>query len=308
MTLARTLSALRSALFESLTEKPESAGTANPVPVSQPVAAMQEERPRRARRRQEPAWQDEEEQPRRRKAAVGEHLWILGAAGGALAALLLGVLVLVFVLARTAPDPVAVAPNGTEAPSHELWQPDRDVKPPPPPVKNQAPPPVPAKQPEAPPVNEAAPAPVKREGTKIYLTDLKESHLKGGMSWLGRQGKLPNGRPASVSGRPTPKGVTQHPLGASPPEWVASVKYTLGGRATAFQTWAAVDDSSNPPPSYEYAVLGDDRVLWRSTIIARGKPEEIVLNLRGVQVLELRVAARPFYAVWVDPCIWVKEP
>jgi hypothetical protein len=92
-----------------------------------------------------------------------------------------------------------------------------------------------------------------------------------------------------------------------PPEWRAAVRYNLGGKATAFQTWAAVHDRSALPPEYEYTVLGDGKVLWNSKTVTPRKPTLVLLNVREVQELELRVGGRPFYAVWVDPCVWVKD-
>jgi serine/threonine protein kinase len=196
-----------------------------------------------------------------------------------------------------------------------VWVLGEPITPPAPPPPPPTPPPTkpPEKPPEKPPVKPSeepsVKPPVKPEGTKAYLTDLKESEVKGGMSWLGRSGNLPTvgKKPVSINGRPAPKALSMEPISIE----AARVTYHLRNMATALETWAAIDDSSRASGTgYTFTVLGDGKELWKSTTVVKGKTEHVLVDLRGVDVLQLQVAGNGprTYGVWIDPCVWVRDP
>src|SRR5262249_54309363 len=90
----------------------------------------------------------------------------------------------------------------------------------------------------------------------------------------------------------------------------ASARYRLAGTATAFEAKVAINDGSSfPPRGVYFEVFGDGKPLWKSLLVKRDTgPEECVVDVTGVDILELRVTAegneKEALAVWVDPFVW----
>ena len=254
--------------------------------------------PRKEKRTSRSGWVSrwEEEERSRRKDPTQEGLamlvgplplwvWVTGGLG-----LLLLVMsgLLIMASALRAPVGPLSPPGGTASTPLALWTPE------------------PGSRNVSPSAGTAPPLPpgvltIKREGTPTFLTDLKEIKISG-TAWLAKNGKMPMGEPMLVSGKKTPKGLCVE-TGEE-----AIVEYGCWGKATGFQTWAAIDDYSvDPPLNFAFIVLGDGRELWRATIVTKGKPQPCVVDLTGVQILQLRlVSKKGFHAVWIDPCVWLK--
>jgi S1-C subfamily serine protease len=146
-------------------------------------------------------------------------------------------------------------------------------------------------------------------GARAYLVDLPESGVKQGPWPLGKgiTGD-PNKTPISFGGKAFPKGLGLHP--GSPPA-PSSVQYSLGGLATVFQARVAFDDTNRGLKTGDtvFQVFGDGKLLWQSKpITTRGEFDECVVDVKGVQSLELRVAVVTgtgygAHAVWLDPVL-----
>ena len=137
-----------------------------------------------------------------------------------------------------------------------------------------------------------------------YLADLPEFDVKAGPWPFTKKGTGKDGKiPIAIAGVASPKG-----LGMAPPNRsYAAVKYRLDGKAILFKVRVALNDSvdrSLAPAVFE--VLGDGKSLWKSNPISQSKkPQECMVNVVGVEVLELRVHAQGshfnVHAVWAEP-------
>jgi serine/threonine protein kinase len=252
----------------------------------------------RRRRTREDDWDEDdgdedEDRPLRPNNIPG---WVWGVAGGGVAVLFLLVGLV-----------VALAGRGRKATAEtsqaEIQSPQ---------LPEQNPPAVPRPDPGPQPfrvippdVQPPRPVPGPGEGEKVYLTDLKEREVRGGLKNLGKHGKIwPGVQKAMVNSKEVPRGLCQAPISIE----AASVKYDLGRRYTVLETQAAINDSSPPAPGFVYSVHGDGKELWSASTVTRGNPAECRVDVTGVDVLELRVACgrrgRSGDAVWVDPCVY----
>ena len=146
---------------------------------------------------------------------------------------------------------------------------------------------------------------VVREGTRVYLADLPELEPGEGKMQLGK-GTLGGGSntPIKVNGKVYERGLAL-PLS---PQGQASVKFLLGKKATALETKLGDDDADFFGRPVAFEVLGDGKVLWKLSPVLRSAPRDCLVDLTGVDVLEVRASgkssrrgARP---VLLDPCVW----
>jgi hypothetical protein len=142
------------------------------------------------------------------------------------------------------------------------------------------------------------------DGPRHFLSDLPEFDTKAGPWPFAKNGNLGDGKSAiKVKGVASPKGLGMHP----PDDGFSAVKYHLDKKAAVFKAAVALDDSAgltHNPAVFE--VLGDGKSLWKSASVNKGTaPEECSIDVTGVDVLELRVHAKPvhfgLHAVWIEP-------
>ncbi len=173
----------------------------------------------------------------------------------------------------------------------------------------------PAPPPEAPPEERPPPswehapppdaAPLFANGPRVHLADLEPFAIKPGPWPFQRDGTVGD-RPdhkISVQGVASPKGLG----GMHPPEFgFVAVKYRIGKQAAVIKAKVGITDHAfgvHTPGHFE--VLGDGRRLWRSEPIGVGPAVECIVDLEGVDVLELRVTAPGtafgLHAVWMEP-------
>jgi hypothetical protein len=167
-----------------------------------------------------------------------------------------------------------------------------------------------ADQPALAPVAGAAPGLFQR-GPQVDLADLPEFDARWGPWPFVKNGTVGNGRPIQVKGVASSHGLGMHP--PDPPGY-AAVKYRLNRQAAVFAAAVALNDTATDPKAGSAAVFevfGDGRRLWESAPVGKaGQPQECRVDVRGVDVLELRVRAEGLYwslhAVWVEPRILQK--
>jgi alpha-galactosidase len=95
--------------------------------------------------------------------------------------------------------------------------------------------------------------------------------------------KSVEGNPLSIGGKEFERGLGTH---AS-----STFQIDLKGGAERFTAFVGVDDEvEGSSASVEFRVLGDDRVLWKSSTMKAGQaPEKVDVNLKGVKTLLLIV-------------------
>lgn len=149
------------------------------------------------------------------------------------------------------------------------------------------------------------PAPIFANGPRVFLADLEPFAVKPGPWPFKRDGTVGD-RPdhaISVQGVASPKGLG----GMHPPEFgFCAVKYRLGKQAAIFTAKVGITDHpfGVHQPGY-FEVIGDGQRLWRSDPVGVGPGMECVVNIEGVDILELRVTAPGVafgqHAVWMEP-------
>jgi hypothetical protein len=149
------------------------------------------------------------------------------------------------------------------------------------------------------------PKPLFANGPRIYLADLEPFAIKPGPWPFKRDGTVGD-RPdhkISVQGVASPKGLG----GMHPPEFgFVAVKYRLGKQAAVFKAKVGITDHAFGvhQPGY-FEVIGDGQRLWRSDPVGVGPGIECVVDIEGVDILELRVTAPGTafgqHAVWMEP-------
>ncbi len=145
---------------------------------------------------------------------------------------------------------------------------------------------------------------------RVNLSDMEEFDVKVGYGKFARGGRLgynllgkPGEAELSVNGKKYTNTVSAHP----PTNGDAIVKYRLGKAAKEFRTSVALNDTAtNPESPMTFKVLGDGKELWASKPVqTAGQVQEGVVNVTGVDVLELRVhcpgSQGYAHAVWLDP-------
>ena len=115
----------------------------------------------------------------------------------------------------------------------------------------------------------------------LFLSALDLSKVRQG--WGRAQKDLSvSGNPLSISGRRFECGVGTH---AASVLWV-----TVNGGAERFQAFAGVDDSAKGDGSVIFKVIGDGKLLWKSSVMRHGqRASQIDVDLRGVMQLVLQV-------------------
>lgn len=152
---------------------------------------------------------------------------------------------------------------------------------------------------------EPPPPRIVREGTRVYLVDLAALEPGEEKTALGKGTVSGDDRtPIRVNGTEYPRGLGV-PLA---PTGEGSVSYALAKKATAFQVKVAIDDSYAHARPATFEVVGDGKVLWKSDPVVRTQPQSCLVDVTGVEVLELRASARRFgrgpRPVLLDPCVW----
>jgi hypothetical protein len=147
------------------------------------------------------------------------------------------------------------------------------------------------------------------EGKQAYLTDLQEFDVQAGACPIGKNGNLGNGSRISILGKEKSKSIGMHP---SNPPMVAKASFRLEKQRGVLRGGAALNDTAEQPwGAALFAIHGDGKLLWKSPPVKeRGKVEEFELEIGGVEILELSVAADPLshyvHAVWVEPRLMKK--
>jgi hypothetical protein len=153
-----------------------------------------------------------------------------------------------------------------------------------------------------------------------YLSDMEEFDVKVAEGRFANKGKLGYSAGGSdrirVNGKECPNGLSMHALSNTH----ASVKYKLRKTAHKFTASVALNDSAGGPgqppgvgkipTALTFEVLGDGKSLWKSKPVdAARKVQECKIDVRGVEVLELRVNCPGSYvnaqAVWLEPHVLV---
>jgi NPCBM/NEW2 domain len=173
-------------------------------------------------------------------------------------------------------------------------------------------------QPDPPAKSPFAVDPKLLEGKgKVYLSDLKEFAFKPGWGgWgfgkngmtaatpgWGRAGTVDE--PMRVKGTVSQKGLSMFPIQTA----YTRVCYALGKKATSLSGAVAFLDKDGGVSPVRFVVLGDGKVLWRSSVIrARGVVEKFAVDVARVDTLELRVYVQRgdgngSQAIWLDPYV-----
>jgi hypothetical protein len=85
-----------------------------------------------------------------------------------------------------------------------------------------------------------------------------------------------------------------------------------GKQAVVLKAGVALDDNAGIVLSQAgFGVYGDGKLLWRSLLVnGRRQPQECSVEVRGVDVLELRVHSQGshigLHAVWLEPRLRLK--
>jgi hypothetical protein len=231
--------------------------------------------------------------------------------GGALAALALVGLILVVVLSNTGSSPAPQNPPVVAGP------PQAEIRPPADPPQNKVDPPKSkAKSPKSkvnPPQQKREPQPLgepEDEGPVLFLADLQEFDVKSGPWPYTKNGQIGDGKTAiMVTGVVAPRSLGMHP----PPRSYSAAKFHLDRQGTLFKATVALNDGARVIAAKAvFEVLGDGRSLWKSALVSRpGQPQECLVDVTGVDVLELRVHSQStnngLHAVWLWPRVLPKK-
>ena len=143
----------------------------------------------------------------------------------------------------------------------------------------------------------------------MFLSALDEQEVQVGYGEFGKNGDLgyPPGR-IIYQGQEVPHGISLHP----PKDGSSHVAYLLEKRFTTFQTGTGIDDNSfglGSPVTFK--VIGDGRLLWKSTPFRKGvPPQQCHVEVAGVEKLELEVDCPGFNhgcnAIWLEPQVLAK--
>lgn len=146
-----------------------------------------------------------------------------------------------------------------------------------------------------------------------YLSDMQEMSPRVGWGRFAKNGMngfttIDKRQPFLFKGQAYPKGLAMHAV----QHGFSTVKYRLNGEWKMFKSYVALADfeksanrkkSENP---FVFAVLGDNRVLWKSRIMQNSGDFDLCqISVEGVRELELR-AYDPMgggwvWSAWLDP-------
>ena len=122
-----------------------------------------------------------------------------------------------------------------------------------------------------------------RAAETVWLTELDLSHLHFEGWKKPSVDRSFSGKPMAIGGRGFQRGVGTR---ATSSLWVE-----LDGQADRFVAFVGVDDAAgNPTAAVAFAIFGDGKKLWESTVMKRGLSAKAVdLSLKGVRSLLLMV-------------------
>jgi hypothetical protein len=144
---------------------------------------------------------------------------------------------------------------------------------------------------------------------EVFLSDLREKVVGVNSDiGFGKNGRMPNGVPISVAGRPASKG-----LGMPPGDrGTAMASYSLNKQFRRFKASVTLDDC-NPecPTAVRFAVWVNGSVKWESDPVKKQSDrQEVSVDVTGADRLELTVSCPgngrvgvtwSTYPVWLEP-------
>ena len=139
---------------------------------------------------------------------------------------------------------------------------------------------------------------------KIWLSSLNLSNMTAGWGNAMADHAISGGS-LTINGVKFDKGIGTHA--------VSRMRVDLAGHARRFQASVGLDDSAEGRGSVEFIVTGDEKILWRSGLMAgRQFAEAVDVGLTGVRVLELRVTdggdgAGYDHADWAEAAIMLDD-
>jgi hypothetical protein len=147
-------------------------------------------------------------------------------------------------------------------------------------------------------------------GKKTYLVTLEHYDVKVFRDWFTNNGTQADKKDVKykLNGELVPHSINMVP----PTKGTAQVKYTLGGKWTAFRATVGVpkieDNAENPASALTFEVLGDGKSLWKSEPVTKlDEFQTCAVNVEKVKVLTLLVhaAGRYYWArsVWFEPVL-----
>ena len=137
----------------------------------------------------------------------------------------------------------------------------------------------------------------------VYLDDLAETSASVGYGVVGKQGALGiDANMVFIRGKRLQHALATHP----PTNGSAQIAYAINGAYRVFKGAVALNDGSPNGTPVTFKVLGDDKVLWKSSQVSLpGAIQNFNVKLAGVKVLTLQVDCPGDYAyrraVWIEP-------
>ncbi|MBC7187862.1 MAG: NPCBM/NEW2 domain-containing protein [Calditrichaeota bacterium] len=118
---------------------------------------------------------------------------------------------------------------------------------------------------------------------QVWLSEARPLRASSGWEAVQMDASV-EGRNLSIAGRRFAKGIGTHAE--------SDVVFRLGGSFSTLHGWVGVDDEvPKGRGSVVFAVFGDDRLLWRSSLMRGGQPPaRMEVSVRGVHTLRLHVA------------------
>lgn len=115
--------------------------------------------------------------------------------------------------------------------------------------------------------------------------------------------------PITVEGKQFPRGLGTHPQ----QDGHGFVRYALDSKFRTLVLKCSMPDGAAPRGNIQFSVIGDGKLLWWSRRVNKDKVvQNCQVSVRGVRVLELRVAAPEnsygATACWLDPFVLKSEP
>lgn len=147
-------------------------------------------------------------------------------------------------------------------------------------------------------------------GKRTYLVTLPPSDIKTWKELFTTDGTQADKKEVkyTLNGELVPHSINIIP----PPKGTAQVKYTPGGKATAFRVTVGVpkiEDAAKPPASaLTFEVLGDGKSLWKSEPVTKlDDVQTCTVRVEKVKVLTLHVHCADRHewarAVWFEPLL-----
>ncbi len=138
-----------------------------------------------------------------------------------------------------------------------------------------------------------------------YLSDLEESDVKVGFGKFLKKGHFYENKRIRVSKIYSYEGLTIH----SPVRGASQVKYRLNKKYNTFEAVMGLNESAqNLRGSFQFIVVGDERVLWKSKAIgSKLREQKCKVKIKNVDILEIKILTkgRPNkgHTVILDPIV-----